>query len=113
MTRQMVYFYALVAYVCIFYLYYFLTRFERVVTINEEFVHEKGSRGMTTYVSASSAQEETDIIYVLTNVFLLFSFRSAELVAIIEPKKKYNVTGYGIRVPFLGIYPVILSASEA
>ena len=55
--------------------------------------------------------DENANVYKLSNSVFLLHFTSAEVMMKLEKDKQYVVKGYGWRVPFLGMYPNIVSAN--
>ena len=38
-------------------------------------------------------------------------FTSAELYSSLKDNQRYTIKGYGLRIPFLGFYPMIIKAT--
>jgi hypothetical protein len=53
--------------------------------------------------------DENGIIYEVGNSLPYLHFTSAEIWNKLEVNKKYAVTGYGLRIAFLGFYPNVIS----
>ena len=51
--------------------------------------------------------------YTVTNDALLMHYTSIELYGSMEIGKRYTISAYGIRVPFLGLFPNIVGATPA
>tara|TARA_Y100000389_G_scaffold109924_1_gene107042 strand:+ start:22341 stop:22562 length:222 start_codon:yes stop_codon:yes gene_type:complete len=47
-------------------------------------------------------------VYQIKNKALLLKFNASELLSTIESGKSYQVQGYGLRIPFLNLYPNII-----
>jgi hypothetical protein len=86
----------------LFYVYYFTSRFEnKVITIDDEF-------SFMTQKSGKNLIMDTDKkIYQITEVYPLLHFDAAELLGTLKPGQTYNVSGFGIRIPVLMMYPII------
>jgi hypothetical protein len=39
-------------------------------------------------------------------------FTSAELYSSLNDNQRYTIKGYGLRIPFLGFYPMIIKATS-
>ena len=87
-----------------FMLYSYLTRFEKIITVKEV---------NNLYIYKSNGNFISDIdnkLYkILNNIFYLF-FTSTELYDKIDENKTYKITGFGKRIPILGLYPQIINA---
>ena len=103
--RAQVYLWWLVAYLVIFYAYYFNTKFEKTIFVRQEILLGE-HRGAINLVE----DQQTKELYKLHNTWLLLHFNAAELSALIQEGGQYKIKGYGVRVPFLGLYPCILDA---
>lgn len=94
-------------FVTVFYIYYMFTRFEnRTITIKDDFA--MGSNKYTKNV----VSDENDNVYNVSSQPLLFQFNAAELLSKLQPSKTYSISGYGVRIPWLGLYPQITSVTE-
>lgn len=83
-------------------IYIFFTRFEKQITIDENMSYGGRKGYMRNLVS-----DKENNIYAVHNEPLLLHWRSAEVLAELNPGKTYRVKGYGKRIPFLAFYPVI------
>jgi hypothetical protein len=94
-----------IVYAIIFYIYYFMTKFERTITVKSEFL--KGdtldNRRLNNYVS-----DINNKVYKLQNHYLLWHFITTNNISKLEKGNTVKIKGYGIRVGFLGLYPNIL-----
>ena len=99
--------YVLAVVVIVFYIYYFATRFEKTIVVKSEFVHAQHTKG-NTFV----ATKDNEVFNVQNNA-LLMSFNAVEIMSKLEPGKKFKVAGYGVRVPWMGLYPVITDVKSA
>jgi len=84
-------------------IYYHLTKFERKITVDEKYAYSSKRRGQTI-------SDTNNVVYVLRDVLVLFHWTSVDLFNEIDIGKTYKIQGYGIRVPFLGWFPNIISA---
>lgn len=105
-VRARVYVWWLIAYLVIFYAYYFITKFEKTINVRQEILLGE-PRGALNLVEDKGPNRD---LYKVHNNWLLLHFNAAELSALIEEGGVYKIKGYGVRVPFLGLYPCILDA---
>lgn len=84
-------------------IYYYLTKFERTITVDEKYAYSSKRRGQTI-------SDTNNVVYVLRDLLVLFHWTSVDLFNEIDVGKTYKIQGYGIRVPFLGWFPNIISA---
>jgi hypothetical protein len=84
-------------------IYYYSTKFERTITVDEKYAYSSKRRGQTI-------SDTNNVVYVLRDVLVLFHWTSVDLFNEIDIGKTYKIQGYGIRVPFLGWFPNIISA---
>lgn len=87
-------------------LYVFMTQFEKQITVKEK--HTYGSKGSKNNQRISDTDGN---IYSVINSIYILHFTSAELFNQLEEGKTYNVNGYGMRIPFLGMFPNITGIS--
>jgi hypothetical protein len=87
------------------------TRFERVITINQNLTY--GSGGGRSVSVNNMISDKEGRVYRVRNVLLLLHFTAAEVQAILEEGQTFKVKGYGLRIPFLGMYPTITKAEKA
>ena len=86
------------------------TRFERTITIDSNLAYGSGSG---KYSNVSNMVGDTEgRVYKIRNVLLLWKFRAAEIQATLKSGNSYKVKGYGLRIPFLGMYPTIYDAEK-
>lgn len=83
------------------------TRFTRNITVETNMAYGSGS-GRVAEVSNIVSDKEGRV-YKVRNVPLLLQFRAAEAQAALKPGTSHTIRGYGVRVPFLGMYPTIYS----
>lgn len=101
-------FFLLILNLFVFYVYYFATKFTKELVFKKTFyTSQLDNKKMITLV--------TDIdnnVYKIQNAVPLLHFTASELNAKMDFAKTYRVKGYGLRIPFLGIYPNIINISE-
>ena len=51
-------------------------------------------------------------VYIIQNSLLQWVFTAPELYSSLKEGKKYEIKGYGFRLPFIGMYPHITHAKE-
>lgn len=85
-----------------FYFYFFLTKFSKIITVKDEFI-EGQYRSIINIIS-----DTENNVYQIKNKALLLKFNASELLSKIESGKSYQVQGYGLRIPFLNLYPNII-----
>ena len=103
-TQKMNMYFAIIAFsITIFYIYFFTTKFEKSITIKNKFMYgdQKFSKNMIS--------DFKNNIYIVKNSPLLLKFRGPELLSSIKEDHEYIITGYGRRIPFMGLYENILS----
>lgn len=91
-------------------IYVYSTRFERIITIKEK--QTFSSEGNITSKSSmikNTVSDENGNIYQISSSLPLLHFTSAEILLNIEKNKKYKISGYGWRIPILGIFPNIVA----
>lgn len=85
-------------------LYVFSTQFTKRITVKKKYTY--GSRRAR---GSQQISDNDNNIYTVTNSFLMFHFTSAELFNKLDKGRTYDVSGYGVRIPFLGMFPNITS----
>ena len=80
---------------------YFGTHFTKDITIKDKYIRYRKSASNYNVVDSEGN------IYKIDNVWFKGDFNRAEDYQRLEKGKKYNVTGYGVRVPMLDMYPKI------
>ena len=100
------YFISIFLYVFIFYFYYFNTKFSKTITVKKEFLNGH-PKNILNVIS-----DTDNIVYSIENKILLFKFNSTENLSLIKPNKKVSIKGYGVRVPFLDLYPIIIDVQD-
>ena len=93
--------------IVLFYVYYFSTRFTTVITVHKEDIVHTTGRYIDNMIGTTSGE-----VYKVSSNALIGAFNSAEILNNVEKGNTYRVTGYGRRVPALGLYPVIVSIKD-
>lgn len=109
LTEMNLYIMLAVVFVVVFYGYYLSTRFSnKVIEIDQQML--KASVSGNKNANLVSAKDGT--IYKVTDSWLLLHFKSAEVLNTLTNKTSeiFYVSGFGSRVPALGLFPVITSA---
>lgn len=94
----------LIIIIIIIMLYSYLTKFEKIITVKEV-------NNLYIYKSSGNFISDTDnkLYKISNNIYYLF-FTSTELYDKIDSNKTYKITGFGKRIPILGLYPQIINA---
>ena len=100
------YMYGALLLISLFYVYYFSTRFSTVITVKKDFVKSQGR------YSSNMIGTESGEVYKVSYNFLVGAFKSSEILNQMDAGKTFKISGYGKRVPMLGLYPAIVSAQE-
>ena len=95
--------YLVLIFVIVFYMYYFFTKFENV-TIK---INNNNLLKATGEFSENLLSDDKGNIYKISNNLLILYFTAAETLNKLESGKSYIVSGYGKRIPLLGLYPQI------
>jgi hypothetical protein len=85
----------------------FANPFSTTITIKEKNNYSAG-RYMKNIV-----MDTTGKIYTVDNMYLVVNFDAISKYSALEPGKTYHVSGYGITIPFLQMYPNITQISPA
>ena len=96
----------LVYFVAIFIVTY-ANPFSRTITIKE-----KGNYGRGRNVN-NIVTDTTGNVYTVEPMYLVGNFDAVSKYSALEPGKTYRVSGYGITIPFLQMYPNINEISPA
>ena len=80
---------------------YFGTHFTKNITIKDKYIRYRRSASNYHVVDVEGN------IYQIRNVWFKADFNRAEDYQTLEKGKTFNVSGYGIRIPLLGMYPSI------
>ena len=112
-TKIQVKLYALfvAVFVVMFYGYYAYTRFQnREITIDDQLL----KTSLSGERSSNLVSDTDGTIYKVSNAPLVLHFRSAEVLNTLNNKsgRTFLVSGYGTRVPVLGLYPMITSVKQ-
>lgn len=101
-----------ISFITIHVIYVYSTRFERTITIKDKHTFSTEGNVYSKYSTAikNTVSDENGIIYEISSSFPLLHFRAAEILLNIEKNKKYKISGYGWRIPILGIFPNIVAA---
>lgn len=102
-VQRKVFLYIVFFVIIVFYIYYHLTKFEHV-TIRIKNPHLLKATGE---ISENLISDENGTIYKISNNLLVWYFTAAETINRLEAGKVYVVSGYGKRIPILGLYPQI------
>lgn len=104
-TRVKLYAVFVVVFVAMFYGYYAHTRFlNKEITIDDQFV----KASMSGDRSSNLISDTDGVVYKVSNAPLVLHFRSAEVLNTLNKSgRTFIVSGYGTRLPALGMYPVI------
>jgi hypothetical protein len=86
-------------------IYAYGTRFEKTIRVKE--VNSLRGKYGTNVVA-----DHDGTVYSVSNSFYYLFFNSAELYTQLDAEKSYKITGYGYRVPILGLFPNIISAKK-
>jgi hypothetical protein len=105
MIGARIYVTSLLLYILFFYIYFFITKFEKTVTISDEFL-QANAKSLTNMVADTKGTT-----YALRDVLLLWSFNTSDNIVRIAPGETYLIKGYGVRIPFLSLHPTITSVS--
>ena len=86
-------------------LYIFFTKFEKEITIDEKYTY--GGNGINQSIS-----DKENNIYVVRNSMFYLHWESLEVFNNMDTNNRYKISGYGIRVPVLGMFPIIVKAKS-
>jgi hypothetical protein len=74
-------------------------------------------KGKTNYGAGrymkNIVMDTTGKIYTVDNMYLVGHFDAVRQFSALEPGKTYHVSGYGISIPFLQMFPNITQISPA
>ena len=84
-------------------IYVYSTPFSRTITIKQK---NDYSRGRTI---SNTIADVTGEVYEVANSYPVLHFTASENWSTLEVGKTYKVTGNGIRVPILSLYPNIVT----
>lgn len=107
-TENKLFFQIIGVFLVLFYIYYFSTQFSNVeITVKKDDILKATGRYNTNMIGTTDGR----VFSVSTNP-LIFRFNASELLNHFEPGKTYIVSGYGKRVPMLGLYPHITAVQK-
>ena len=85
------------------FIYVYSTPFSRTITIKQK---NDYSRGRTI---SNTVADATGEVYEVANSYPVLHFTASENWSTLEVGKTYKVTGNGIRIPILSLYPNIVT----
>lgn len=89
--------------IAMFYMYYFATRFSHVtITVKKDDIIKTNGKHSSNLIGTTDGR----VFQVSTNP-LVMAFAASEILNTLEEGVTYTVSGYGRRVPMLGLYPQI------
>lgn len=94
---------AIVLPILIRFIYVYSTPFSRTITIKQK---NEYSRGRTI---SNTVADVTGEVYEVANSYPVLHFTASENWSTLEVGKSYKVTGNGIRIPILSLYPNIVT----
>ena len=86
-------------------IYVYSTKQNKIITIKNSTYFRQSKYGYNLVSDSNN-----NVYQVKNSIYYLF-FNSAELYQELEINKTYNITYYGYRIPFLNLYPNIISAT--
>lgn len=96
------------AFLVLFYVYYFATRFSNVqITVKKDDLVKANGRYSSNMIGTTDGR----VFKVSTNP-LIFAFNAGEILNQLDEQTSYTVSGYGRRVPMLGLYPQITAIKK-
>lgn len=95
----------LVVSLVMFYVYVGSTSFTRTIQVEQHIDYMSGI-GRMLYAS-NMIVDSNHNVYKVSNSILLLKMNAAENIAKLKPGSQHVVKGYGIRAPFLSLYPTI------
>ena len=98
---------AFVIYIILIAILTFSNHFSRTITVKE-----KTNYGVARSVS-NIIMDTNGNVYTVMNMYLVLNFNAANDFASLEVGKTYHVSGYGISIPFLQMFPNINEISPA
>ena len=97
---------AILLYLVLLAVYVYTTQFRKQVTVVDRGVVGIGKSVYTTVT------DDNGQVYFITNQILLLHLKSMEVAGILKNGSKFEVTGYGMHIPDIGIYQNIVSARK-
>jgi hypothetical protein len=98
--------YILIIFFIINIIYVYSTYFEKEITI-KNLSNLRGKKNLM-----NSVIDNKNNVYKVDNSIYYGFFSSAELYSSLEENTKYKIKGYGLRIPFLLMFPNIISAEK-
>jgi len=98
---------ALLIYIVFVIIVTYSNHFSTTITVKEKTNYGAG-RYMKNIVMGTNG-----VVYTVDNAYLVLYFDAINKYAALEPGKTYHVSGYGISVPFLQMFPNITQISPA
>jgi len=97
----------IIAIIIIFQMIYaYSTKTNKIITIKNLNYFRSSNKGYNLILDTNNNT------YQITNSTYYLFFTSAELYQELEINKTYNITYYGFRIPFMSMYPIIISATK-
>tara|TARA_B000000437_G_scaffold219053_2_gene199696 strand:+ start:99 stop:488 length:390 start_codon:yes stop_codon:yes gene_type:complete len=88
-------------------LWQYLIKFKKTITIEE-----KNTYGSRNSDGNQTVNDTEGNIYVVKNSIYYLHWESVELYNKLDVGEKYEVEGYGMRIPILNTFPVIIKAKN-
>ena len=96
--------------ILVYALYVWLTPFTKTLRVTNKDIYAYGEG--RSLVARNSIADEQGNVYRIANAWPLLEFKSAEALMSIQLQETYEVRGYGIRVPILGLFPTIYKVKK-
>lgn len=97
----------LIIYVTMSYLDTLPFFFKKTITVDSNLAYGSRYKSIGNIISDKEGN-----IYKLCNVPLLLHFKAAEHQAMLKPGETFHVKGFGVRIPFLDLYPIIYDVEK-
>jgi hypothetical protein len=88
-------------------MYAYGTKFNKTITIDDKFERVSGDQNGVSQIFTVSDRDNN--VYRVSRSLWYWQWYSTELWNKMKKGETYNVTGYGIRLGFLSMYPNIIS----
>ena len=89
-------------------LYYNSTKFTKTITIRKNYMRNRSSsKGDEYFVT-----DTNNVIYQVDNLWFAFDYNRADDWTNLMVGHTFKVTGYGVRVGYLDMYPIINSIKK-
>lgn len=98
---------ALLIYIVFLLVLTFSNQFSRTITVKDKTNYGAG-RNLANIVIDTNGT-----VYTVNNMYLVLNFDAVNDYSSLEVGKKYHVSGYGISIPFLQMFPNITEISPA